>query len=1555
VPCINPRLALVAASLLAAAAIAFYATDSAPAKPDSIRLSSAAETSAPVFDSTPEAVSPSADTPPVAAGEPARGSVLAFHAPKPSTGQRLNPRSAQVIKVAATGARPVGRSAEIDAGTFANLAALHADDAVRIPLIDGELVDGVIHLVQPDEDGTIRVGGEMKGARKGTFMLASKGDEVFGFVLLPRERLAIEIAPQKDGRTLLVEKSLGDVVCQPLPRYTDEQPLRALAPGQANAIPILNSRPGVVAQLYLDFDGETVTDPAWNGGATIVAAAPNVSDADVTTVFKRVTEDWWPFNINITTDVTKYNSAPVKKRMRCIITPTDTAAPGAGGVAYLFSFNGAGGQFSNTIPCWVFNGGIVGIAEAISHELGHTMGLFHDGREIPGTGHEEYFLGHGSGATSWCPIMGAGYYVNVVQWSKGEYEFANNQEDDLAIISNATNSFGYAPDAAGDTLATATQLNLNATTGVVNQVELINKTDDIDFYSFATTGGNVSIIAAAATVSPNLDISLALLDSNGIQIGASNPGGALNASITLNNLPSGGYFVKVANSGAGNPLTDGYTNYASLGAYTLTGTVQGATLLPVILSPGVVASLRNDPFSYQIVAANSPTSFSCVGALPPGTSFFQGTGVIAGTPTVSGNYVVTIGATNSKGSSSKQLTISITSGTVALPVALDAISYVWSSGGDTEWGGQKEVAFDGVDAAQSGTLGDNQSTYIETTVSGPGSVNFSWKVDSEPVNDFVSFAIDGVEKTRQSGNQDWQALHFDFANGTHKLRWTYSKNGSINTGADTAFVDTVSISQLPPPVITSAGAVSGNLGSPFQYQITTISPATSYSVSAGLPPGLGLNTSNGLISGTPTQLGTFNATISATNQAGPDARNLEITITPHAFTISEAVDSPPALTWTSLGTAEWFGQELVSDDGIDAAQSGVIGNNQVSEMQTTVFGPASVRFRWKVSSETNFDVLSFLIDNTVQGKISGEIDWQDAIFAVPAGQHLLRWRYSKDNGFSSGTDTAWVDRFAFDTRPFISSPLTVEGRVGKSFHYETRTIYPANSMDAGALPAGLNFHSDTGLIDGTPTAPGAVAVDLSATNGSGTSNATLRIVIDPDVSGSDLVSAATPLAGSWVQLQSTNVTATNEPAEPVHGGFPPSHSMWWTWIAPSSGAVIVSTQGSSFDTTLDVYRGDALSNLVLAAQNDNANRKVTYSRVSFLAEAGQKYFVAVDGVQGATGDIALNIVYKKGALYTGFVDTVPDGKHIGVVSLKVTSAQRYTGSFVLSGKRYAFKGQLDPSAASLHALGGGLSLSLTSDPSDGTDVVGGAITGPNAFTFSAVRSIAPVDVPLAAIGGYTIAAERASLTPGVPAGAGTATAKLTRAGKVRVAGTLADGAPFAGSGFLHLDGVLPLFTKPYRSGGSFSVPLSFDLQADLPTIQGEAQWTKAPASTPLYSAGFDTTTIVKGGRYIEPPRGTALLSFTAALLDFTGSDFVFAPAQESITISPRNALVPEGAMPGFSLKFDLPSGRFNGSFIPVAGQPKHTFTGVILRAQDRGTGSFLGTAESGALELHASP
>ena len=244
---------------------------------------------------------------------------------------------------------------------------------------------------------------------------------------------------------------------------------------------LLNSNPGVDHTIYLDFDGHTTSGTAWNnnfnGGADFFTPAYNpdgvagFSNSELTAiqhVWQRVTEDFAPFNVNVTTqepgdlgDLIKSGSGDTRWGVRVAIggSSYDWYGNGAGGVAYIGSFN-----WNTDTPTYVFpdqlgNGFEKYVAEAASHEAGHTLGLRHDGTSTQGNS-----SGHGSGETAWAPIMGVGYYNNLSQWSRGEYADADRQEDDLAIITTQ-NGFGYRVDDYGDTNGTASVANLvNLTT-----------------------------------------------------------------------------------------------------------------------------------------------------------------------------------------------------------------------------------------------------------------------------------------------------------------------------------------------------------------------------------------------------------------------------------------------------------------------------------------------------------------------------------------------------------------------------------------------------------------------------------------------------------------------------------------------------------------------------------------------------------------------------------------------------------------------------------------------------------------------------------------------------------------------------------------------------------------------------------------------------------------------------------------------------------------------------------------------------------------------------------
>src|ERR1041384_1861554 len=180
---------------------------------------------------------------------------------------------------------------------------------------------------------------------------------------------------------------------------------------------LLHSRPSATKVIYLDFDGQTTSGTAWNGGATIVSApfdldgipsSFNTTERErIQYIWQRVAEDYAPFDVDVTTEdpgvdkLRRTSSSAVYYGVRVVISPTNWYG-GGGGVAYVGVFN----YISSTDKydtCWVFTlqlgpNGEKAIAEAASHEAGHTLGLHHDGL----TDGTEYYRGHGTSA----PIMG---------------------------------------------------------------------------------------------------------------------------------------------------------------------------------------------------------------------------------------------------------------------------------------------------------------------------------------------------------------------------------------------------------------------------------------------------------------------------------------------------------------------------------------------------------------------------------------------------------------------------------------------------------------------------------------------------------------------------------------------------------------------------------------------------------------------------------------------------------------------------------------------------------------------------------------------------------------------------------------------------------------------------------------------------------------------------------------------------------------------------------------------------------------------------------------------
>ena len=324
--------------------------------------------------------------------------------------------------------------------------------------------------------------------------------------------------------------------------------------------------------IYLYFGG--IDGPGWSGedhpAYDLDGDPTTFNDAEleaINEIYLRVVEDYAPFNVTVTTDQDVFNAAT--NAIRVVIGGTGNDR---GGVAYLNSFG------TQKQDCYVFPnslGSPKAIAEAISHEVGHTFNLSHDGQDTT-----EYY----GGTNGWAPIMGVGYYQALTQWSKGEYQGATQTQDDLAYIAAR---LGYKDDDHSDKRANATALRESyIRSGNFVADGLIERTGDVDMFSFVATDStyvidvvgsgadydNANAAGYAASLGyTNLDLRVELYDDAGNLLYTCDPTDSLFAHFEATGLTAGdSYFIRVTTTGRGNPATDGYSNYGAVGQYYVT-------------------------------------------------------------------------------------------------------------------------------------------------------------------------------------------------------------------------------------------------------------------------------------------------------------------------------------------------------------------------------------------------------------------------------------------------------------------------------------------------------------------------------------------------------------------------------------------------------------------------------------------------------------------------------------------------------------------------------------------------------------------------------------------------------------------------------------------------------------------------------------------------------------------------------------------------------------------------------------------------------------------------
>lgn len=351
-------------------------------------------------------------------------------------------------------------------------------------------------------------------------------------------------------------------------------------------VPIYSSYPSTspMPTIFLDFDGHTVTGTSWNYAGPIFAAPSGLSSDQITEIYNRIAEDYRPFQINITTDSTKYLAAPATRRMRVLFTTTYSwYGNSAGGVAMTGSFSTGSGT-----PCFIFTS-LLGynakyISEAGAHEAGHTLGLRHQAvwQADCSAVLNPYNYGTGTNGeeTSWAPIMGVGYTKNLTTWYNGPTAAGcNSSQQELSMIASSTNGVSFRADDFAETFNSA------ATTSFSNnqftQAGAITTDTEKDMFKFSLTSAKKFLLSAIPTnvgagdAGSNLDLQVQLYDGSKNLVNTFNPAQALNVSVDTT-LNAGTYYLLV--DGVGN---QNLSEYGSLGSYSLLAEEAPLVALPV--------------------------------------------------------------------------------------------------------------------------------------------------------------------------------------------------------------------------------------------------------------------------------------------------------------------------------------------------------------------------------------------------------------------------------------------------------------------------------------------------------------------------------------------------------------------------------------------------------------------------------------------------------------------------------------------------------------------------------------------------------------------------------------------------------------------------------------------------------------------------------------------------------------------------------------------------------------------------------------------------------------